>query len=116
LSYREEIEGSSENKKLHRGMYQITEKGKKRWLLLENMRKYNCRLQSSRGIDFEVPRLKEITFHTSTRDPTFYKKMLNNFAYLSKEKGRPLESVYFKGDTKLSLELTFSIFNGLSFS
>jgi len=93
-------------------MYQITKKGKKRWLLIDNMNKYNRRLQSSRGLDFEVdPRLKEIAFHNSTRDPYFYQKMVDNFAFLSKEKGRPPKSVYFKGDTKLSRELSHFLFS-----
>ena len=113
LREREEIKSNVENSQLPRGEYRITTKGKEVWELINSKNEYSIRTRSSRGLDFEVNlQTQEIIVHNSTRDPFFYKKMLSHCNLLSKkERGRPPKTVFFKGDKKLSRELSHFLFS-----
>ena len=112
LRERKEIESNEDTDQVPRGSYRITENGKKVWKLINSKNEYNIRQKSSRGLDFEVNlQTKEIIIHTSTRDPSFYERMVKEFRLLSKkERGRPCETVFFKGNKRLSRELSHFVF------
>ena len=89
--------GEIEN--ISRGIYQITQKGKKQWLILNDINKANIILKHEGDICFHFdPKLKSLAVHAITFDPELIEPIRKYFQQKMKVKGRFPESIYFSGE------------------
>jgi hypothetical protein len=82
-----------------RGVYQLTKKGEKQWLILNDMNEANIALKREGDICFHFdPRLNSLAVHAITFDPTLIEPIREYFRQKMKKKGRFPESLYFTGE------------------
>lgn len=99
----------NEIKKIEPGIYCLTSYGKRVWKILDNINKANILLGDTEGIIFQFdPKEKTVTINMETHDLEFYRTLKNSFDQLAKKtgSGRPQLGVFFKGDRRISKELT----------
>ena len=100
--------------KIESGIYGLTSYGKKVWKILDDANKASILLKGKGGIIFYFdPKEKTVNVHMATHNLEFYQTLKNIFDQLEKKtgRGRPQLGVFFKGDRKLSKELTTFLFS-----
>lgn len=88
-----------EIQRIERGVYQLTEKGRKQWLILNDINEANIVLKREGDICFHFdPRIKSLAVHAITFDPALIEPIREYFRQKMKVKGRFPESLYFTGE------------------